>query len=240
MSGKATGFVIEHFPITCQADRTRKLVLICVADAANQYGEHSEPGIPWICAKWGFDESTVKRHLAALVESGWLEVTKPGVGRGNKTEYRLPGMSAESAVSPPVKGRRKQEKTAQDSDEKGAGSPELTTYSLTEVNGSDTQPSLDGVAAAQPAKPIERRIAERVFERKSPRPAGKHAFPSTMKIAVALLAAGWHPQQIEDAMVAASTISIGAVEIELNRRRDQQPTRSVDDARDAPGGRIKL
>lgn len=240
MSGRATGWVLKEFPITCVADRNRKLMLLGVADSANPEGEHARPGVQALMDEWAFDRATVHRHLAWLVKEGWLEETDKGVGRGNWTEYRLPKMVAacnqkrsQAATVTPDKGSQP--------DRESVAIPGSLSSSKTEEKDVVLQPSLDGATQpTQPAKPIERRVAEKVFERKTPKPAGKHAFVATMKIATALLAAGWHPQQIEDAMVAASTISIGAVEIELNRRRGQQSTRSVDDARDAPGGRIKL
>lgn len=240
MSGRATGWHIKHFPISTPADRNRKLVLLSVADQCNVDGTYSRPGVAALMAAWKFDRATVHRHLAWLIENGWLEEIEKGVGRGNATSYSMPKMVAacNGEVSQPATPPA--EKVSQPP----AGSVAIPPAARTTPRKRATeemQPSLDGCAQpAQPAKPIERRVAEKVFERKTPKPAGKHAFVSTMKIATALLAAGWHPQQIEDAMVAASTISIGAVEIELNRRRDQTSTRSVDDARDAPGGRIKL
>lgn len=99
MSGKATGWVLKNFPVLRSEDRTRKLILLSVADAANQYGEHARPGLRVVCSEWGFGKTTVIRHLNALVAEGWLAVTEQGQGRGHVTVYRIPGMDPERDLS---------------------------------------------------------------------------------------------------------------------------------------------
>lgn len=92
MSGKATGWVLQHFPIERAADRNRKLVLLSVADAANQHGETARVAADVVCEEWGFDEKTVRRHLSDLVADGWLAIEQESRGRGGPKVYRLPGM----------------------------------------------------------------------------------------------------------------------------------------------------
>jgi hypothetical protein len=47
----------------------------------------------------GFSESTVKRHLAALVDDGTLEIVTQGGGRGVSTLYRIPELSTGQETS---------------------------------------------------------------------------------------------------------------------------------------------
>lgn len=131
MSGKATGWVLKHYPVTQSSDRTRKLVLLSVADAANQYGTYARPGLAVVCQEWAFDKTTVIRHLNALVEDGWLEVIEAGRGRGHATVYALPRMVAENDLSD-EKGGAIEEERLQDSPEKVAGTQLLTSLSTVE------------------------------------------------------------------------------------------------------------
>lgn len=242
VSGRATGWVLRHFPITTPADRNRKLVLIGVADAANQYGKGARPGLAVLGAEWSFDRSTVIRHLNWLKEHGWLEETHKGNGRGDASIFDLPKMVADcdpseseeesqTATLPPAK-------RSQSRARKVAKSVSPTSSSTVENNGKET-PELE-LESTPPPKPIEKRIAERVWERKNPKPATK--FIAVVKIARTLLDAGWKPQQIEDAMVSVRTISVAWVEGELNKSHERPgaASRTVDEDRDSPGGRIAL
>jgi len=112
VSGNVVAWVFAHFPITTEGEsassaRSRKLVLSEVAESANRDFENAHPGIAAICAHWGFGRSTVIRHLNWLVEDGWLEVTEPGVGRGNATIYRV---CRERAGKVPERDRLAEEK----------------------------------------------------------------------------------------------------------------------------------
>lgn len=89
MSGNVVGWVYEHFPVRDAKDRTRKIVLSEVAEAANRDFEHAHPGVAKLCAHWHFSRSTVNSALAFLVADGWLEVEEQGGGRGHATVYRV-------------------------------------------------------------------------------------------------------------------------------------------------------
>lgn len=66
-----------------------KLVLLAMADHADDDGDNIFPSVARIAAKCNVSERTVQRHLAKLREQGVLEVQRPGSGRGNPTKYRI-------------------------------------------------------------------------------------------------------------------------------------------------------
>lgn len=211
MSGKATGWALKHFPITTPADRNRKLVLVGVADQANADGTYARPGLASLMAEWKFDKATVIRHLNWLTDNGWLEVIEKGLGRGHATSYSLPKMVAHYAE----KGSQaatvpEPERSQPDPGKVAIGDPALSL---------STEENYEGPPTPAP-KPLERRIVERVWERKNPKPATP--FVAVVKIARKLLDAGWEPQRIEDAMVAVPTISIGWLEGNLNGNGSRQ------------------
>jgi len=96
----------------------------------------------------------------------------------------------------------------------------------------------------QPAAPdvraTARALVKRVWDRCDPKPATP--FIGAAKIAERLLVAGHAEQAVEEAMVAAPTISTGAVELQLNRgaRGGRSPGPKLDTDRDAEAGRLYL
>jgi hypothetical protein len=85
MSGICTGWVLKHGP----RDPRMRLVLIAIADAANRDGEHAHPGMAAVMDAAVSSERTVQRHLAKLIDEGWLEIEEDGGGRGKHTVYRV-------------------------------------------------------------------------------------------------------------------------------------------------------
>lgn len=175
----------------------------------------------------GVTDRTVRREVKTLEAAGLLEIrprfspTNPKRKTGNEYVVVVPtGPDVGGRSDPPPDRTPTRDATGRECPPR-AREPLVVNSPKEETPDSATaEPrALDGLAAPPGEKKLEQRIAERVFERKRPKPAGKHKFVSTRTIARALLDAGWKAQQIEDAMVAASTISIGACEIELNRKR---------------------
>lgn len=175
-----------------------------------------------LAVKLGVSEPTIRREIKTLVAAGLLEIcarlNEKGRKIGNEYVVILPTGTIthdrsgyDPDRSPMIGDELRPERSPMigttDHPRAPRGRERLLVNSPNEQSSGSDEP-----------KPLEHRIAERVFERKTPRPAGRHAFPSTRQIARSLLDAGWPPQQIENAMVAASTISIGACEIELNRK----------------------
>lgn len=89
MSGNVVAWVFDRYPVNSGKDRTRKIILSEVAEAANRDFAEAHPGIQPICDHWHLGRSTVTTALSELVADGWLEVTDPGGGRGNATVYRV-------------------------------------------------------------------------------------------------------------------------------------------------------
>ncbi len=65
-----------------------KLILLAALDHADDDGCGIYAGVARYAAKAGCSERTVQRHLAALVEAGYLQVVTEGGGRWRTTEYR--------------------------------------------------------------------------------------------------------------------------------------------------------
>lgn len=76
----------------CMRGADLKLADIAVAYMLMSYadndGSSAHPGNERLMADTGASESTVKRALKALVESGWIRVVSPG-GRSGACEYQL-------------------------------------------------------------------------------------------------------------------------------------------------------
>lgn len=89
MSVSALAAVLDRYPAASKAELRRKAILCAIAAAADERGADAHPGLQVICQRASCDKVTAIRHLNALVEDGWLEVTEPGRGRGNATVFRL-------------------------------------------------------------------------------------------------------------------------------------------------------
>lgn len=67
-----------------------KLVALAFGNHGDEYGYHLRPGVNRICHLTGLSESTVKRSIKSLLESGILILVKEAEGRGSVNEYRMP------------------------------------------------------------------------------------------------------------------------------------------------------
>lgn len=241
--------MLRNFPVTCSADRTRKLILGEVADAANQVGECAAPGIDTICADWAFDKATVHRHLRALVDDGWIEVTrKGGRGPGSFTEYRIVGMATKGSQDAVLEGSQDaslpEAQGSQDSPIRVAGSD--SSHYLNGLPGIE-EPDAHAPARSSKTKkartprPNEERaraLTDRVWKAKTPPPV--QPFIAIAKIAERFLDCGHAEVDVERAMCHVPTISFSWVEAEIAKSKKQSPSRVVDDDRDTPSGEVKL
>lgn len=100
MSGRVTGWVLQHGPRPEHIDRdgmpygnararTMRAVLAPIADSANSDGTHSHPGKAAIVDQSLYSLGTVKRVLRDLVAEGWIRVDVEGGGRGLATEFSV-------------------------------------------------------------------------------------------------------------------------------------------------------
>lgn len=70
---------------------------------------------------------------------------------------------------------------------------------------------------------MARRLADAVFKNKRPKPAGRNAYMGVRAVALALLEVDHPPRVIYDAMLAAGTITMRSMEVQI--ARDRPPSR---------------
>jgi hypothetical protein len=146
MSGQATGWVLRYGP----KDRAKRAVLLTIADAANRDGEHAHPGVTAMVEGSLYSRPTVLRHVAEMVEEGWLVIEQQGGGRGRATVYAIPGVkrSQDETVSPPERSHSATETVSSEPEtvsQQGPDQPErvhnglstVTTNGTTSVAASD-------------------------------------------------------------------------------------------------------
>jgi hypothetical protein len=263
VSGIATGWVGKHgprpgdigadgVPYGREVARSLRAVLAPIADAANAQGERSYPGLTGIMDWTFYSRTHVIKLLQRLAEDGWIRIDEQGGGRGNATVYAVTIMQRRATEK--ECGELTDDETPPPGN-RSTGAPrnsDVTAQSVhlrVDPNGCTTEPPNGTTAAPEltllhpPAedKPLEQMIAERVWEQLNPKPA--QPFVAVRKIAAALLKAGHKAQAIEDAMLAAPTISTRACELVLNRNRRGRAAPSVAPIiteRDGPEGRIIL
>lgn len=85
-----------------------RLIMLTLADAAEvgtaEIPPQFTPSIRVLAGETGLDKSTVKRHLAALEEAGWVVRSRPdakAMWQGERTRYRL---DLPRGAEPPVVG----------------------------------------------------------------------------------------------------------------------------------------
>lgn len=115
MSGKATGWVVRNGPKRLG----HRSVLMTIADQADIYGENARIDRDTIAKRSNRGRSWVNAVLRDLIADGWIEVVRPGGGRGHVAVYRLPGAAADLAGKGPVKGPVSEQKGAGFQDGKG-------------------------------------------------------------------------------------------------------------------------
>ncbi len=213
-----------------------RLVLLALADEASDDGEVSayRRSRTFLARKANASPSSVRRAIVELEQIGELEVTRRGSGR-EQSDYRIvlpnEGVHPAPAGAPPVTTQGVQ--------------PDPPGVSPLVPPSSHSSPVLPiGIPGAAPAAGPDElgaradAVARAVWEGKTPRPA--IPFVGVRTVARRLLAAGWTDPEVAGAMLAAPTISIGAVEIQLNRSRGSTVTRApLDDDRSTPAGLIE-
>lgn len=70
-------------------DGADKLLLLAMADFANDEGQQIFPSVRRLTYKTGQSERSIQRRLSEYRAAGVLEVLNAGVGRGNSTVYAL-------------------------------------------------------------------------------------------------------------------------------------------------------
>jgi DNA-binding transcriptional ArsR family regulator len=80
--------VVRDWPFDRQVTKLSKYVALTMATYANADGTNIRPGEPGLATATGMGRSTVRRHLAVLVEIGLISCTRRG-GGGAAAHYRL-------------------------------------------------------------------------------------------------------------------------------------------------------
>lgn len=100
MSGKCTGWILEHGPKV----RAQRSVLITIGDAANINGNHAHPGLKAMVEGSLYSRSQVNRIVSELIEERWIEVEAWSRGPGHSTTYRVL-MGREPSTPEPITKR---------------------------------------------------------------------------------------------------------------------------------------
>jgi hypothetical protein len=100
MSGLVTGLVLDRYP----NGGGERLVAVALADNAHRDGTRIFPSVAEVAERTKLSRRTVQLHLARMVASGWLILTKKSSGRrGDTNEYRIcPGWLAGGECTPPT------------------------------------------------------------------------------------------------------------------------------------------
>lgn len=86
MSIKVMNLVWDHYP----EGGNEMLLLLALADHANDAGDRIYPSVETMAAKTRLSERTVQYLLRRIEERGWLEMVERGGGRGHAARYRIP------------------------------------------------------------------------------------------------------------------------------------------------------
>jgi len=216
-----------------EVDRVQPATSVAVFTAlalhANGSGEGARPKVDTIADMLDLSAAQVRRIIGnVLVPAGVVE-KKPVVVGGRKVgnAYRLQRPVKPQAHTPiaPQGALPIAPQGAPQSRPKARSREQTTEHPKEQTPGPATGP-------------LARELCKRVWDRCDPKPATP--FIGAAKIAEKLLAAGHPASAIEDAMVAAPTISTGAVELQLNRGRRGAQARPIATDRDAPSGRLEL
>jgi DNA-binding transcriptional ArsR family regulator len=167
------------------------------------------PGRERVAELMGKSVDTVDRALKELERAEWIDVERPAGGARNlytvhevvrtyADQWSAPVRTSRSA---PTRTTKKETKENESKERKPPAPPASPT------SGAEGLPS--------PLRMEAEALAKHVYDNRDPRPASP--FIAWVKIFEKLLDVGWLPEQVRAAAMTASTISTGAMEVELNR-----------------------
>lgn len=190
----------------------------------------------WLCLvdadlaeQLGMTRSQVQRARAALVKRGLIEsrtakvdgerrtLVRPVIAGKRENAHRGDegdGLCAETrdgSKREVARTRARATPTVEDQEEpmpSGDGGPVVT----------DLFGERPAAKSKDPNEEMAARIAKAVCEKKRPKPAGRNAYMGVRSVAIALLETDDHPaRHIYDGMMAAGTITIRSVELEISK-----------------------
>ena len=250
MSAGAVGWVFRY----SRAKGSAFIVHLALADSANDMnGNELWMRQAVLAAKARLSRRSVGTALQWLVDEGYLVVLEEGAASGATNLYRLEmGPEPEPVFTPPGRRMTKAQgaQTLRTPPEQKVHTPPAESAQGVRKdcaphignNPSNTQADTQPPAADAAASVIH---AVYAAKQAAGAPAPAVPFPGLVKIARALLDAGWPAEEIQRAMIAVPTISTRWVEAELQRGRGggtagAPPGRPVDTDREAPTGRLDL
>lgn len=216
MSGKATGWVFEHSPLS----GSQLIVHLALADVANDlYENEIWLSMGKLADKARCTRGTALKTCAALVDLGLLELLDAGGGRGKPVRYRLlmpapetveESRSLETARSAPETARSRRETARSERDPEAHKDEHKEPKNTTRVGELGIDQQADQIARAW-------------WEGQQPRPISP-PFLGARKIVKTALNAGWERAQIEGALAALDGPLAGwKLQQTLERRAKAKP-----------------
>lgn len=249
MSAEAVGWAFKHSPFK----GATQLVLLALADSANDQHRYEL----WmrqhkLARKARVGRNAVGKALAELEAAGVLEYLEGGQATGEPKRYRLHLLDLPVHYEPKAQGgmpsKAKREGGAPVEGTPTAGTPAPPEGTGCTPGGQGGAPpggtgcppsARSNPTGTQGEEPkVEVQVLERAWERLDPKPATP--WPGLLQVTRRLLGAGWHPDDVEEALVRAPTISTGACEIVLRGSRRATRRAQVDNDRGGPSGEVKL
>lgn len=225
-------WVLEHSPYEGGA-RTLHIVLAFRADARRRVRRAQRE----LARDCNLDVGYLRKLVRRMIEDGLVELVEQAAGTTPALLELHPNRDAVDRA----RGRALPEDLDRASERAlepiaGASAPPLPID--TEL---DTPPTpRRRKRAPSPHEPVARELVGRVWENRSPRPAGK--FMTLVNRACALLDAGHAPERVEAAFMQAPTVTVRACEFWLNNGHAKSAGQAavVDEDRDGPTGRVEL
>lgn len=164
MSVRVMAWVFEH----SKARAVDRLVLLAIADAANDYGAEAWPSLTTIANKAGVDRRTVTRSISSLIEMGELEKIRKGgmTGRGGvSNSYRVvcptPVKQGQSAPSGSVPLGAESPEVGAESPSTRGSLPPNPSLPIRTIRGGDGLEQIRGQVRDEPSVTSEARKAAR-------------------------------------------------------------------------------
>lgn len=247
MSWQATAWVLNDGPRREDVDREGKaygtkargmrLVLMVIADAANQGGQHSHPGVAAIVEGSLYGRSQALAIVAELIAEGWLEVEEEGKGRGHATVYAVV-MDRRRKVRPPDtpadgKGPILDEERSDLGPEtvrSGEVAPHTQPFSNEPPTGTgEKKPTIaerDPLMAS--ALEVVREHWDWCHANGKPTPTlrldgAANPFIAVAKVVRGQLEVGWTPAQVGQALIDTAAFTTNAITVALRRAHRNGP-----------------
>lgn len=228
-----------------KSKNTARLVLLAIADCARADGSHAFPSNPELREKANASERAVQDSIKVLVELGELEV-QYNAGPKGVNLYRIvmdPAKSAPRRIRTPAgsagggKSRSSKRATPQNLHPPAESAPPqnstatpaesapgtvIGTVTTEVLRTSESRSRKTAPAEPDPETAARNELAKRIldwwWEQQSPRPSGKGAYHSSLRVFTNLLAVGHEAKAIASAARAIGVpITTGRMEIELGR-----------------------